>query len=115
MEHRHINPYSEGLDPLDSADVLVEATGLVADRVEQLREYGHEFSLDERLVLLEAANADVQDIHDRIQAAGELAGKGDPLGAIALMGGEQNARDLIGDETVDELMEQIIRQMTEEE
>lgn len=36
--------------------------------------------------------------------AGELYGRGDAIGALALLGGEENARDLIGDEYTDELL-----------
>lgn len=100
--------------PLDGGAELkiemlgVEAAGRLADAVE---EEGRPISTDERLLIQDVTVAAFMRLHNAVANLGtraaELANEGDVLGAISIMGGEENARQLIRDEEVDALVEQL--------
>ena len=54
-----------------------------------------------------------QYINDLAAQAGKLAGEGDYIGALSILGGEQNVRDLLeeyADEVIEKARKQLIRE-----
>ena len=73
---------------------------------------GRSLSVDERAAILEDLLPGASYFYELAKAAGELAGSGDPLGALALLGGEEEARAMVGDEEVDLLIAEATDQIT---
>lgn len=87
----------------------VEAAGGLASRISGARENdGDEPLTDEqRQWLLDQFAPGYAHFLELATEAGRMAGEGDPLGALSLMGGEEKARELVGDEEVDMLLAEI--------
>ena len=64
-------------------------------------------SVDERLDLQELLAPGFAHFYSLARRAGELWEQGDLGGALEMMGGVERARELVGDETVDELLAEI--------
>jgi len=67
---------------------------------------GRELTTDESLAFQEALAPGFAHFYSLAEQAGQLAGGGDALGAISLVGGIDNARELLGDEITDALLAQ---------
>ncbi len=68
---------------------------------------GREFTTNEHAIIQDLMAPGFAHFHSLAQQAGELAGQGDVIGAFSLMGGVEHARELIGDEAVNELLTDI--------
>jgi len=79
----------------------------ISDAAEQERGAG--LSTNEAALIFDAFAPGIAHFHSFVVQAGELAGQGDAIGALTLLGGEKNARDLIGDHEVELLLEEIRR------
>jgi len=62
---------------------------------------------DQRAIVQDLLAPGFAHFYSLAEQAGELAGQGDIMGAFSLMGGVGNARELIGDEAVDELLSEL--------
>jgi hypothetical protein len=80
----------------------------LADRIETAA--GETLDTDKRMIVMDIFAPGIAHFSDIARHAGELANEGDILGAFKLMGGEANARELIGDEFVDELLAELAEQ-----
>lgn len=76
------------------SDALAEDTGRV-------------LTTDERVILHDLMAPGFAHFYSLAEQAGKLAGEGDAVGALSLMGGIENARELIGNEAVDELLAEL--------
>lgn len=77
------------------------------------RDTGRELTTDERVMIQDLMAPGFAHFYSLAEQAGELAGQGDIIGAFSLMGGIENARELIGDEIVDELLAELDRSSDE--
>jgi hypothetical protein len=59
---------------------------------------------EQRAGLVDTFAAGIAHFYSVAEQAGELAGSGDVIGAFALMGGVEQARELIGSEEVSKLL-----------
>lgn len=84
----------------------IEMADIVADTIGTglTQGSGRELSTDERVVVQDLMAPGLAHFYSLAEQAGKLAGEGDIIGAFSLMGGIKNARELIGDEYVDELL-----------
>ena len=98
----HFNP-DLGLDAefagIEMADGVANT---ISDGLAQ--DTGRELSTDERAMIQDLMAPGLAHFYSLAEQAGELAGQDDIIGAFSLMGGVENARELIGDEAVDELL-----------
>lgn len=68
---------------------------------------GRELTTDERANIQDLMAPGFAHFYSLAEQAGELAGQGAIIGAFSLMGGVENARELIGDEAVDDLLAEL--------
>lgn len=95
--------------------ITVDGFAVATELADQLStkigdEIGTKPPVDERAAILEILAPGASYFYELARAAGELAGSGDPLGALALLG-ERNARDMLGDEETDALIAEAAAQM----
>lgn len=98
--------------PPSSLDGSLAAAQFADALGERIGQEGVEITTDQRTELLRILAPGYGYFYDLAAQAGELAGHGDPLGAIALLGGEENARLTIRDEAVDGLITEATEQMS---
>ncbi|HEX7963246.1 MAG TPA: hypothetical protein VF466_01510 [Candidatus Saccharimonadales bacterium] len=96
-------------EPLDLIAAQAEAiagAAVVADRLaERLGTLaGRRLDADERSQVFADILVDYMHFDELARQAGELAESNDILGAISLLGGEENARSILGDSEVDRLI-----------
>lgn len=106
------NPDAFAFHPeLDLSDELtgIEAADAIAAAIDTSGALGPQRMLttEERASILEMIAPGAAHFAAIARLAGELAGEGDIIGAISLMGGIDNARELIGDETLGELLAEL--------
>lgn len=87
---------------IEMADATASA---ISDRL--FHDNGRELTTDERTIVQNLMAPGFAHFYSLAEQAGELAGQGDIIGAFSLMGGVENARELIGDEAVDELLAEL--------
>lgn len=87
---------------IEMADTIANA---ISDGLSQ--DTGRELTTDERALIQELMAPGFAHFYSLAEQAGELAGQGDIIGAFSLMGGIENARELIGDEAVDEILDEL--------
>jgi hypothetical protein len=88
----------------DAEFAAIQLAHGVADWIERA---GRPLSTDERGMVEDAFAPGFAHFYDLAGQAGQLAGEGDIMGAFSLMGGIDNARELIGDAEVDALFAEL--------
>lgn len=94
---------------LDAELTGFEMAGAFTDAVSAklAEDLGRELCTDERAEVQNLMAPGFAHFRSVAEQAGELAGEGDIQGAISLMGGIENSRELLGDEIVDDLLAQV--------
>lgn len=69
---------------------------------------------DEKALIFNKLRGGMSYFYDLAHEAGSLAGQGDAIGALSLLGGEDKARELIGDDETDNLLQLIEQQINNE-
>lgn len=105
--------------PTESVEALLAAQALADGAAALFDELGTKqgkspLTDEEKSTIFNMLRGGASYFYDLSRQAGELAGEGNAIGALALLGGEQNARDLIGNEETDTLLKEVERQSQRE-
>lgn len=105
--------------PTDSVEAFMTAEDMSATIQTTFDQLGEEqgrgvLSDDEKRFIFDKLRGGASYFYDLAREAGALAGEGDAVGALSLLGGEDNAKDLIGDENTNELLALVAEQIANE-
>jgi hypothetical protein len=93
-----------------SLEAELKGAEIAANFADRIEKGVRPVTTDERATIFDLLVPGFAHFYDIAYQAGELAEQGDIIGAFSLMGGEANARELIGDEFVDELLAELAQQ-----